>query len=990
MQSSPVAIRLENVTQRYRVISERPDTIRELFARFFRHKTSFHDYDALQKVSFTVAPGEVLGLIGRNGSGKSSTLKIIAGVYRPTSGRVEVNGSVAPLIELGAGFHPELTGRENILVNGLLMGYSKTEMLSRQQRIIDFAGIGEFIDAPVKQYSSGMYLRLAFSVATEVNPEILVVDEILAVGDLAFQTKCVERLKAFRAAGKTILIVTHSMNDILALCDRVIYLEKGCLLFDGDPEEAVALYRNNSLRSEPMQIQRGEPAAVHATAPALTARAGGSSREESRGGIAGTMLLEPQQPAVLPNPGEPDVEAPVEPLVPAAQQPRRSRIRGIHSAFQSIARRLSTPEFMQFDSWAIWFYALCLAVFAIFSLADLNGSSINVFHDILKRGPASPIVEGSARPIRMDEWSVHTPAILNQELRANRFEVQSTALGTHSIALLGNVPVAHISTIFRPQFWSFFVLPPDYAFAVYWQFKALLLLTGSFTWLLLLTRSTLWSVTGALWFFFSPGMQWSYSWPSLLPEMIGLLCFAMVFACYLTIGKNRIALILCAAAGAACAINFGMCGYPPHLIPLAWLSIFFFAAWCVAKRKLIFRKQHALPRLLCGGAAVVLIAIIAAVVYSDVRTAIEAIADTTYPGKRIFGPTMFVRYYLLHFLNWPLTEGHVPARAANISEASGFLWLAPVTLFCLGQMAASRLQKLVFAALWCFLGLILVWVMFGLPAPLAKMMWLTETGGTRPNVALGLANVAIVAICMASTVKKRADEASGTRPLVFVARALGVFALILCPLLLTNEFFAQFFSMGEVFFAAVFTTVLVLLMLEGRKVLLALALVFPSAFAFAGVNPLERGVAVFTSSDLYKFVHANSDLLNSEWIVFTNTGDMHASGFFTGVGCQAYNTLRFVPDIDHFALFRSHGYDVRLLDSDVHMLAVPIPPNVKPSFQSPGFGLLKWSVSPTDPILKQLGIKYAAFAEQPSPAVSAGLIPLGTRPVDNFWLYRLP
>lgn len=260
MHSDDIAIRLEGVTQRYRVISERPDTLRELFARFFRHTTSFHDFDALKDVSFSVHRGEVVGIIGRNGSGKSTTLKIIAGVYRPTAGRVEVNGTVAPLIELGAGFHPELTGRENILLSGLLMGYSKREMQARQESIIEFAGIGDFIDAPIKQYSSGMYLRLAFSVATEVNPDILVVDEILAVGDLGFQKKCNERLRRFQAAGKTILLVTHSLADIMAMCDRAMYLEKGQIMFDGPAEDAIEMYKLAALGQQPVLAGASESA----------------------------------------------------------------------------------------------------------------------------------------------------------------------------------------------------------------------------------------------------------------------------------------------------------------------------------------------------------------------------------------------------------------------------------------------------------------------------------------------------------------------------------------------------------------------------------------------------------------------------------------------------------------------------------------------------------------------------------------------------------
>ncbi len=236
-------IRVENVTQRFRVIHERPDTLRELFSKFFRHESNYHDFEAVKNASFAIQEGEMVGIIGRNGSGKSTLLKMIAGVYRPSAGRVEVKGTIAPLLELGAGFHGELTGRENILLNGLLLGYSKREMRAREQSIVEFADIGEFIDAPVKQYSSGMYTRLAFSVATEVNPDILLIDEILAVGDMAFQAKCFERLERFRASGKTILFVTHMMGQIEEFCDRAILLDKGTIVADGRPKEVTGMYK---------------------------------------------------------------------------------------------------------------------------------------------------------------------------------------------------------------------------------------------------------------------------------------------------------------------------------------------------------------------------------------------------------------------------------------------------------------------------------------------------------------------------------------------------------------------------------------------------------------------------------------------------------------------------------------------------------------------------------------------------------------------------
>jgi ABC-type polysaccharide/polyol phosphate transport system ATPase subunit len=235
-------IRFENVVQRFRVIRERPDTLREAFTHLFRNRSSYHDFEALKGISFNVQDGEVTGVIGRNGSGKSTVLKIIAGVYQPTSGTVHVSGKVAALIELGAGFHPDLTGRENIVINGLLLGLSRREIQAREERIIDFAELGEFIDSPVKQYSSGMYMRLGFAIATEVDPDILLIDEILAVGDAAFQQKCLARVDEFRQRSKTIVFVSHDMNSVRRLCQRVVLLHDGVLLADGPPEQVVARY----------------------------------------------------------------------------------------------------------------------------------------------------------------------------------------------------------------------------------------------------------------------------------------------------------------------------------------------------------------------------------------------------------------------------------------------------------------------------------------------------------------------------------------------------------------------------------------------------------------------------------------------------------------------------------------------------------------------------------------------------------------------------
>lgn len=205
---------------------------------------------ALSDVSFRVERGETFGVIGANGCGKSTLLKLVAGILKPTSGRLEVNGKVSALIELGAGFHPEISGRENVVINGVMLGLSKKEIERKLPEIIAFSGLEEFIDQPVKTYSSGMYVRLGFAVAVHLDPDVLVVDEVLAVGDEAFAHRCLDTIREFAARGKTIFFVTHSLALVEELCDRVLYLDQGRIKGIGDPREMLAAYR--------MDVSRGE------------------------------------------------------------------------------------------------------------------------------------------------------------------------------------------------------------------------------------------------------------------------------------------------------------------------------------------------------------------------------------------------------------------------------------------------------------------------------------------------------------------------------------------------------------------------------------------------------------------------------------------------------------------------------------------------------------------------------------------------------------
>jgi len=234
---------VDNVSMRFNLASERVDSLKDLLIKKIKlQSVSFDEFWALNNISFTVDKGESCALIGANGSGKSTMLKIISGILTPTKGSVEVNGSIAPLIELGAGFDYELTGRENIFLNGAILGYSKKLMLEKYDEIIDFSELRDFIDVPVKNYSSGMIARLGFSIATMVKPEILVVDEILAVGDQAFQDKCHKRLEAMMNSGTTVLLVSHSAADIKRICQKAVWIDRSHLRFVGDVDEALQLY----------------------------------------------------------------------------------------------------------------------------------------------------------------------------------------------------------------------------------------------------------------------------------------------------------------------------------------------------------------------------------------------------------------------------------------------------------------------------------------------------------------------------------------------------------------------------------------------------------------------------------------------------------------------------------------------------------------------------------------------------------------------------
>lgn len=245
LDSKKVVVQLENVSMHFNMSSEKLSSLKEYFIKLIKRQLFFNKYVAIDNLSFSIEKGDVFGIVGLNGCGKSTTLKIVSGILKPTMGKVSVRGTIAPLIELGAGFDLELTARENIYLNGAVLGYSKKLIKEKFDEIVEFSEMKDFLDVPMKNYSSGMVARVAFAIATIVQPDILIVDEILAVGDFHFQEKCTKRIETMMKTGTTIVLVSHDIEQIESLCNKVMWLEKGKMKMIGGVKEVCEAYKNS-------------------------------------------------------------------------------------------------------------------------------------------------------------------------------------------------------------------------------------------------------------------------------------------------------------------------------------------------------------------------------------------------------------------------------------------------------------------------------------------------------------------------------------------------------------------------------------------------------------------------------------------------------------------------------------------------------------------------------------------------------------------------
>lgn len=256
MGKQKIALRVDNVSIRFNLSKEKVDNLKELIIKKLKgEKIRFHEFWALKNVSFDIQKGDRLGILGLNGAGKSTLLKVIAGVYKPTSGRVERYGHIAPMIELGAGFDPNYTGRENVFLYGSVLGFSREFLEEKYDEILEFSELGDFIDVPIKNYSSGMRARLGFSIATVVEPEILILDEVLSVGDARFRRKCEKKMQTMFDHGVTVLFVSHSLAQVQRLCNKGILLEHGQLIAKGDIDEVSAIYEAKLEEENPEEAE---------------------------------------------------------------------------------------------------------------------------------------------------------------------------------------------------------------------------------------------------------------------------------------------------------------------------------------------------------------------------------------------------------------------------------------------------------------------------------------------------------------------------------------------------------------------------------------------------------------------------------------------------------------------------------------------------------------------------------------------------------------
>ncbi len=674
----------------------------------------------------------------------------------------------------------------------------------------------------------------------------------------------------------------------------------------------------------------------------------------------------------------------------AAWRRATTPVRWLDARFAAWAARLSRPEVASLDRWVFWFYAACLLTFGALAAAGLHGSSLDEYNSEYPYSEVktAPLL-GRPRGIRSDEWAQQTPAFLNQIFRRTPLNAKTSTEGRPNAALIQNLPARDFTQGFRPQYWAFFVLPFDAAFAVYWQAKGLVLLTGVFSLLLLLTRGrTGLAALGALWLFFSAHMQWCYSWPSMLPEMIGCFGWTICLTLYLSVGRNRYLLAAAVLGGMVAAVNFALCFYPPQQIPFVLFGAVLVPAWMWQNRALILRRdlvgRHGLALAACWGG----VALAMAGFGYEVRDAIVAAAHTVYPGQRILGGGgITVARLLSNWMDFWKSDARYPVSEGNICEGTGFLWLLPFTLFSLGRRLGGQtgLRGLLVAC-WIVAAGLLTWMIFPIPPWVGHWLLLDHVQAHRCLPALGVVNVAGVILYLSLRRGEEPSDAAarGRRPWAEIA---AVFLGVLMLLTLTNDSYPAFFQGSEVFWGAGYITLLVACLLAVRPGLLAGALLVPLVLANGLINPVDRGAQVVTRSALFRTIQGEPRLLEGKWLLYSRS--FVNMGFVVATGADVFNSFKVLPNLRDLAAFDPEGRFLNNYNQSGFTLAVPLPEGQPSTFEFVNIGVLRWSVSPLDPALRQVGVRFVIFDEEPAPDLAAKLRRIHPE-VPRLFLYELP
>ena len=663
-------------------------------------------------------------------------------------------------------------------------------------------------------------------------------------------------------------------------------------------------------------------------------------------------------------------------------------IQRIDRRFQIWSRRFATSPVFPLDRHALWYYAFCLVSFAVLSTAGLHGSSIYVYRSIYRYTSAGqrPLL-GEPRLARIDEWNYHTPNILNQIQRRDSFAADSSAFGPHKAALFGNVPTDHWSTWLRPQFWLFHWAPPVVAYAFYWQAKAFLLLTGTFTLLLLLTRSSLASIFGAVWYFFSAYTQWSYSWPSLLPELVGLLGWIVCLFAYLTVGRNPWWLAGAALLCTLGIVNFAFSAYPPHQIPLIIFGLLLGAWWIYTQRELILRKEARIARGLgligCGLSTAAILGLF----LLNAAPGVNDIARTLYPGQRsISGGTISLAQLFSHFVDYWKSEKHFPAELGNICEGTGYLWLAPAALLIsFGRGLTPRGRQLCLFLMVAF-GILATWILLPIPAEAGRVLFLDKVPPHRCLATMGLINIAIVITALTSRrcPFTRSQSRAGRAFLPgFVA-----FILILGALAYMNRTYGHFFGDITIWAATGYVTFLVICMDQRWNRSLTIALLLPTIATTALINPVDRGFDLVLRSSFATTLRERPDLRDGRWLAFSPWVTL--SGFVSACGIDLFNGLKIIPPLRDLERFDPTKKYASITNQSCYLVVQVQTDSEGVTFESPRPGIVIWNLNPLDPRLRELGIKHLVFDSQPPPLIRDELKTVFVDTSNNLYAYDLP